>query len=93
MLYFKYVTETHARIAFDDDSRRDFDILREYFKCENKAARFAKQFRYNMEPFTYVISPMGKYPNGLTAELCEKCDEIRIPYEIDDELQKNIKPS
>ena len=93
MLYFKYVSEINAKIVFDEDSRRDFDILREHFKCENKAAKFAKQFRYGMSPFIYVISPLGQYANGLTFEICEMCDKIKIDYEIDEKLLENIKPS
>ena len=93
MLYFKYVSEINAKIVFDEESRRDFDILREHFKCENKAAKFAKQFRYGMSPFIYVISPLGQYANGLTFEICEMCDKIKIDYEIDEKLLENIKPS
>lgn len=93
MLYFKYVSEIKAKIVFEEDSRRDFDIIREYFKCENKAAQFVKNFRYGMSQYIYAISPLGQYSIGLTNEIIDKCEEIRLEYKIEDKLLDIIKPS
>ncbi len=93
MLYFQYSSLTKAKISFDEESRRDFDFLRESFKTENVASKFMKFTRYSVNPFTYAISPLGSYNIGITDELCKKCDDLRIDYKIEDELLKLIKPS
>lgn len=93
MLHFKYKNDLNGRIEFDDDSRRDFDILREYFKTENAAARFVKSFRYQMSPYIYAITPLGQYAIGLTQEICQKCDELKIKYDLEQELKEQINPS
>ena len=93
MLHFRYKNDLNGRIEFEDDSRRDFDILREYFKTENQAARFVKSFRYQMSPYIYAITPLGQYSVGLTQEICQKCDELKIEYDIEQELIDLIQPS
>ena len=93
MLIFSYQSLTKAKIKFDEESRRDFDYLREQFKTENDATKYMKSYRFSMNPFIYVISPLGSYNVGMTQELCQKCDELKIDYEIEDELLKLVKPS
>lgn len=93
MLYFKYASLTKAKIEFNDESKRDFDFLREHFKTENVASKFMKYNRFSMNPFTYAISPLGSYNIGITDELCKKCEELKIDYKVEDSLIKLIKPS
>ena len=93
MLTFKYQNLTKGKIIFNEDSRREFDFLREQFKTENAATKFMKSYRFSVNPYTYVITPLGTYNIGMTEELCNKCNELKIEYEIDDELLKLIKPS
>ena len=93
MLIFKYNSLTKAKIVFDEASRRDFDFLREQFKTDNPSTKFMKSYRFSVNPFTYVITPLGTYNVGMTEELCQKCDELKIDYEIDNELKNLIKPS
>lgn len=50
-----------GKILFDEASRIEFDRLRNYYKTENKASIFAKQYRYAANPFIYCISPLGNY--------------------------------
>ena len=61
MLYFKYHTNINAKIEFDQDSRRDFDIIRDYFKTENQAVKYMKSYRCNMQPYIYAITALGSY--------------------------------
>lgn len=93
MLYFKYINEIKAKIIFNEEFRRDFDLVRECFKCENKAAKFVKNFKYGMSQYIYEISPLGQYSLGLTNEIIEQCDKIGIDYEIESKLLNVIKPS
>ena len=93
MLHFKYNSLTKAKISFDEASRKEFDILRESFKTENVATKFMKSYRFSANPFTYVITPLGSYNVGITDELCKKCDDLNISYDVDEELIKLIKPS
>lgn len=93
MLHFKYNSLTKAKISFDESSRKEFDILRESFKTENVATKFMKSYRFSANPFTYVITPLGSYNVGITDELCKKCDDLNILYDVDEELIKLIKPS
>lgn len=93
MLRFKYKTELKAQIEFSEEDRRDFDILRDYFKTENNAAKFVKNYRFQMSPYIYAISPLGAYSIGMTNDICAQCDKMKIEYEIDPELSKVISPS
>lgn len=93
MLKFKYKNDINAQIEYSSEDRRDFDILREYFKTENKAAKFVKSYSYKMSEYIYAITPLGSYPLGLTNDLCKQCDKIKIPYTVEDRLQKVISPS
>ena len=91
MLKFRYKNETLGKIDFDED-RRDFDILREYFKVENTAVMFVKSNRH-MQPFSYAISPLGQYSIGMTSSLMKKCDDLKIQYEVEQRLLDVISPS
>lgn len=93
MLYFKYNSLTKGKIIFDESSRREFDFLRESFKTENSASKFMKSYRFSINPFTYAISPLGAYNIGITDELCKKCEELNIEFQIEDKLLELIKPS
>lgn len=93
MLKFCHKNDINAKIVFDEKSRRDFDILREHFKTENQAAKFVKSYRFQMSPYIYAITPLGQYQLGLTKEICDVCRELKIDYEIEEELAKQIKPS
>ena len=93
MLTFKYQSLTKAKIQFDEDSRRDFDFLREQFKTENDATKFVKSYRFAMNPYIYVISPLGSYNVGMTNELIEKCENLNIEYSVEDKLMEIVKPS
>ena len=93
MLIFSYQSLTKAKIYFDDTSRKEFDYLREQFKTENDATKYMKSYRFSVNPFIYVVSPLGSYNVGMTDELCKKCEELKIDYQIDPELEKLIRPS
>lgn len=92
MLYFRYKTSILGKIDFDNESRRDFDILRDCFKAENTAAMFVKGNRH-MQPFTYAITPLGQYSIGMTSSFMKKCDELKIQYEVEQRLFDVIRPS
>ena len=93
MIYFKYKNETTAVIEHDDESLRDFDILREHFKTENESIRFVKAYRSFMSPYKYEITPLGKYNIGLTQEICEICRKLNIDYKIEEDLVNEVRPS
>lgn len=93
MIHFKYKNELNGKIEFDDDSRRDFDIIREHFKTDNAAARFVKSFRYQMSPYVYAITPLGQYAIGLTKEIVDICTKLKIEYDIEQKLVDEIQPS
>ena len=61
MLKFTLTNRYGGKIIFDEQSRFEFDLLRNHFKTENKGSMFAKQYRYAANPFTYCISPLGNY--------------------------------
>lgn len=50
-----------GKILFDEQSRLEFDQLRNAFKTDNKSVMFAKQYRYAANPYIYCISPLGAY--------------------------------
>lgn len=81
-----------GKISYDEDSRLEFDILRESFKTENKAARFARQFSYAVEQWKHPIAPLGAYQIGMTAEFLKFCQSRNIQYKVDPELVKYICP-
>lgn len=93
MLHFKYKNDTTAKVEFEPNDRRDFDILRDYFKTENEAMRFVKSFRANMTPYIYAITLLGTYAIGMTKDLCDKCDELQIPYDVEEKLKEAISPT
>lgn len=76
MLTFKR-SGKRAKIVYDQEYRLEFDKLREAFKTENSAARFARTVSYSINPWTYVISPLGSYNIGFTSTLLDKCEELR----------------
>jgi hypothetical protein len=82
-----------GKILFDEQSRFEFDQLRSYFKTENKSARFAKQYSWAANPYTYCISPLGNYNIGQTLEFINKCNEFGIDTEIDEKLEAEIHPN
>lgn len=92
MLTFKR-SGKRAKIVYEQEYRLEFDKLRESFKTENGAARFARTVTYSVNPWTYVISPLGSYNVGFTATLIEKCIEFNIEYSIDPELNEIIHPN
>lgn len=61
MLTFKLVNGLKGKILFDQQSRLDFDRLRNQFKVQNDAARFARQYSYSVNPYKYCISILGVY--------------------------------
>ena len=91
MLTFKR-SGKRAKIVYEQEYRLEFDKLRESFKTENGAARFARTVTYSVNPWTYVISPLGSYNVGFTSTLIEKCIEFNIEYSIDPELNEIIHP-
>lgn len=92
MLTFKR-SGKRAKIVYEQEYRLEFDKLRESFKTENGAARFARTVTYSVNPWTYVISPLGSYNIGFTSTLIEKCVEFNIEYSIDPELNEIIHPN
>lgn len=92
MLTFKR-SGKRAKIVYEQEYRLEFDKLRESFKTENGAARFARTVTYSVNPWTYVISPLGSYNVGFTSILIEKCIEFNIEYSIDPELNEIIHPN
>lgn len=92
MLTFKR-SGKRAKIVYEQEYRLEFDKLRESFKTENGAARFARTVTYSVNPWTYVISPLGSYNVGFTSTLIEKCIEFNIEYSIDPELNEIIHPN
>ncbi len=92
MLTFKR-SGKRAKIVYEQEYRLEFDKLRESFKTENGAARFARTVTYSVNPWTYVISPLGSYNVGFTSTLIEKCVEFNIEYSIDPELNEIIHPN
>lgn len=92
MLIFKR-SGKRAKIVYEQEYRLEFDKLRESFKTENGAARFARTVTYSVNPWTYVISPLGSYNVGFTSTLIDKCDELGIEYSIDSELNEMIHPN
>ena len=92
MLTFKR-SGKRAKIVYEQEYRLEFDKLRESFKTENGAARFARTVTYSVNPWTYVISPLGSYNVGFTSTLIEKCVEFNIEYSIDPELDEIIHPN
>ena len=92
MLIFKR-SGKRAKIVYEQEYRLEFDKLRESFKTENGAARFARTVTYSVNPWTYVISPLGSYNVGFTSTLIEKCIEFNIEYSIDPELNEIIHPN
>ena len=61
MLIFKYQNLIKGKIGFDENTRVDFDFLREQFKTENNSTKFMKTYRFSVNPFTYAITPLGTY--------------------------------
>ena len=92
MLIFKK-SGKRAKIVYEQEYRLDFDKFRESFKIENNAARFARTVSYSINPWTYVISPLGSYNIGFTSTLIDKCNELGIEYSIDQELNDIIHPN
>ena len=92
MLIFKK-SGKRAKIVYEQEHRLEFDKLRESFKTENNAARFARTVSYSINPWTYVISPLGSYNIGFTSTLIDKCNELGIEYSIDQELNDIIHPN
>lgn len=92
MLIFKK-SGKRAKIVYEQEYRLEFDKLRESFKTENNAARFARTVSYSINPWTYVISPLGSYNIGFTSTLIDKCNELGIEYSIDQELNDIIHPN
>lgn len=60
MLKFTLTAGLRGKIVFDEASRLEFDKLRIAFRTENKSARFAKQYRYAANPYTYCMSVLRK---------------------------------
>lgn len=77
MLEFTITPAMKGKILFSQADRLEFDKLRNYFKTQNKAAMFAKQYSYATSPFTYAISPLGAFNIGQTVEFVEYCTKIR----------------
>jgi len=91
MLKFKYKSEVSGKIDYED-SRRDFDMLRECFKTENTAAMFVKSSHY-MQPFSYAITPLGQFSIGMASSIMKKCESLGIQYEVDKLLLDAVQPS
>lgn len=92
MLTFTLTAGLKGKILFDEESRFEFDQLRNFFKVENKSAIFARQYSYAANPYTYCISPLGNYNIGQTNEFIEKCQEFGIKTQIDTSLAEQIYP-
>lgn len=59
-----------GKILFDEQSRFEFDKLRNTFKTDNKSIMFAKQYRYAANPYIYAISPLGTYNIRANYRIC-----------------------
>lgn len=66
-----------GKIIFDEQSRIEFDQLRNAFRTDNKAAIFARQYSYAANPYVYCISILGNYNIGQTLSFTKKCEELR----------------
>lgn len=93
MLHFKYKSSTTGKIDFESSDRRDFDYLRDFFRAENTAARFIQGGRKSFSPFVYAITPTGMYSIGMTSDLCKKCKDFGIEFDIDSKLEQVTRPS
>lgn len=91
MLLFKKQGK-RGKIVYEQSDRVEFDKLRESFKTENNAARFARSVSYSINPWTYAISPLGSYNIGFTIQLLEKCKELHIQFQVEDNLKQSIWP-
>lgn len=82
-----------GKIVYNQEDRLEFDKLRESFKTENGAARFARSVSYSINPWTYAISPLGSYNIGFTSTLINKCEELNIEYSINQDLNDIVHPN
>ena len=92
MLQFTITPAMKGKILFEQTDRLQFDKLRSYFKTQNKAAMFAKQYSYATSPYTYAISPLGAYNIGQTKQFVQHCQKIGILTKISDNLKSVIFP-
>lgn len=64
-----------------------------HFCTENKNARFIKVGgTIPISSHSYAIQPLGAYSTGMTIDLIKKCEELKIPYKIDESLFPFLKP-
>ena len=92
MINFKYVKNGRAKIEFSEEDAAAFRLIRENFRTENKAARFARQYAYSQSEWKYMIKPLGGYMAGVTCTLLKFCLDHGIKFTIDPELVKIVKP-
>lgn len=91
MLNFIKGPSNRGKIIFESDSRRQFDLIRQHFKTQNKDAKYSK-YNYAASPWTYMITPLGAYNLGHTDDLINFCKKNNIQYTIDDKLNKITHP-
>ena len=92
MLTFKQTSPLKGKIIYDQNTRAQFDKLRNEFRVTNDSARFARQFAYQASQFKYAITPLGSYNIGMTIDFLAKCKQLGIKYTLEDKLKKIIKP-
>lgn len=92
MLNFTKGAGNRGKIIFDQDSRRQFDILRQHFKTQNDKMRFVTNNYYGGNPWTYAITPLGAYNLGQTDDIIEFCKNNNIQYTIDKKLNDIVHP-
>lgn len=85
-------TGNRGKIIFDQQYRWQFDIVRQHFKTENRSIKYAKQYSYAMNPFSYAITPMGTFNVGQADDIISFCNTQNISCQIQDKLQKLIHP-
>lgn len=85
-------TGNRGKIIFEQQYRHQFDIVRQHFKAQNKSIKYAKQYSYAMNPFSYAITPMGTFNVGQADDIITFCKTQNIICQIQDKLQKIIHP-
>lgn len=88
MIEFEYLNNNQCAV-----SGLEFDVIRENFSVENKAAKFQRHGRSRfIKDRIYAITPKGKMDVGLIGEVIRYCKQHSIDWEIKSKTLKIFRP-
>ena len=89
MIEFEYLNINQCVV-----SGLEFDVVREYFSVENKAAKFQRHGRSRfIKDRVYTITPKGRMDIGLIGEVIRYCKQHSIDWEIKSKALEVFSPN